>query len=144
MVSATLAAGNPIYMWTDESGRRHLSDRAPSGVNAEQIEVRVNTYSPPALPAQQDTATPAASGKADKVVIYTTSRCGYCRQAKQFMARNSIPFTEYDVETSARGKADYRKLNGRGVPIILVGEQRMNGYSEGSLLNLLRQGGHKL
>lgn len=144
LVSATLGAGNPIYSWTDADGRRHLSDRPPNGVHAEQIEVQVNTYSAPALPPERVAPTPTASIKTDKVVIYTTRRCGYCHQAKQFMAKNNIPFTEYDIETSARGKADYRKLNGRGVPIILVGEQRMNGYSEGNLTNLLRKGGHKL
>jgi hypothetical protein len=36
---------------------------------------------------------------------------------------------EYDVETSEKGRSGYKKLNGKGVPIILVGNKRMNGFS---------------
>ena len=42
---------------------------------------------------------------------------------------NKISFSEYDVETSAKGKADFARMKGQGVPIILVGEKRMNGFN---------------
>jgi hypothetical protein len=46
------------------------------------------------------------------------------------------------VERSAQGKQEYRDLQGRGVPIILVGDQRMNGYSQARLDDMLRAAGH--
>ena len=52
-----------------------------------------------------------------------------------------IPFVEYDVERDEIGKREYKKLNGRGVPVILVGNQRMNGFSAPSLEKLLRNAG---
>jgi hypothetical protein len=38
--------------------------------------------------------------------------------------------------------AEYKSLGGRGVPVILVGSARMNGYSEQQLAQLLKAGGH--
>jgi glutaredoxin len=63
------------------------------------------------------------------VTLYSASWCGVCRRARSYFNRNRIPFTEYDVEQSERGRQDYRALQGRGVPIILVGATRMNGFS---------------
>jgi hypothetical protein len=40
-------------------------------------------------------------------------------------------FSEYDVDKSSKGKRDFKKLGGKGVPVILVGKQRMNGFSAG-------------
>jgi len=34
----------------------------------------------------------------------------------------------YDIETSKKGKRDFIKLKARGVPVILVGKKRMNGF----------------
>jgi glutaredoxin len=78
------------------------------------------------------------------VVLYTTQRCGYCKKAKQFLRQSNINYTEYDVETSNKGKRDYKKLSGKGVPIILVGDQRMNGFSEGRMASMLEQAGYEL
>ena len=37
---------------------------------------------------------------------------------------------EYDIEKSSKGKRLYQDLGATGVPVILVGKQRMNGFSE--------------
>lgn len=39
-------------------------------------------------------------------------------------------------------KQEYTALKGRGVPIILVGSQRMDGYEQGALEAMLRTAGH--
>jgi glutaredoxin len=71
-----------------------------------------------------------------------TGWCGYCRQARAYLTSRGIPFEDLDVEISAQGKQEYRELKGRGVPIILVGNQRMNGYSQAQLDSMLRTAGH--
>jgi len=55
--------------------------------------------------------------------------CGVCKRARNWLAQNGVPFTEYDVERDQKGIEEYRRLGARGVPIILVGEQRMDGFS---------------
>ncbi len=70
-----------------------------------------------------------SSDKRHRVVMYSASWCGVCTKARRYFEANNIGFTEYDVETSQAGKAGFEKLNGKGVPIILVGNKRMNGFS---------------
>ncbi len=67
--------------------------------------------------------------KSDKVVIYTTDWCGVCKKAKKYFKKNNIAYVGYDVEKSRTGKIDYKLLRGKAVPIIIVGNKRMNGFS---------------
>ena len=61
--------------------------------------------------------------------MYATSWCGVCRKARSYFRANGIAFTEFDVENSARGKREFKRLGGRGVPVILVGKKRLNGFN---------------
>ncbi|MEA2080651.1 MAG: glutaredoxin family protein [Pseudomonadota bacterium] len=129
-----------VYKWKDASGGVHIGDQPPDLSTAQQISVRVNTYKGSSVGEQENALN--AAGK--KVVIYTSSRCGYCKKAKAWFRSKGVPYTEYDVENSNKGQQDYNKLGGRGVPIILVGEQRLNGFSEGRLGAALRKAGYTL
>ena len=48
-----------------------------------------------------------------------------------------VVLSTWDVDESSKGKRDFKKLNGKGVPIFLVGDQRMNGFSPKRLLAML-------
>lgn len=65
----------------------------------------------------------------EKVVMYATSWCGYCQQARNYFHQQGIPFTEYDTERDAEAKRRFRALRGGGVPLIFVGKRRMAGWS---------------
>ncbi len=83
-------------------------------------------------------STPSAQARTDKqVVMYSTSYCPACKKAKEYMRKNNIPFREIDVETSLSGKAAFDKLGGDGVPLIIVGEKRMTGFSARELEHML-------
>lgn len=118
------AANAQIYTWTDAQGRVHFGDSPPKDQTAERVVVKPNTYSTPSMAGRHD-----LGASPEQVVIYTTTWCGVCKKAKGYFKRKQIPYTEYDVEKSRKGRRDYKKLKGKGVPIILVGEQRMNGFS---------------
>ena len=70
---------------------------------------------------------------AHKVVMYTTSHCPACKAAKQYLAQKGVAYQEIDVETSRDGAEAFRKLGGHGVPLILVGDKRMEGFSPQAL-----------
>jgi len=50
---------------------------------------------------------------------------------------------EHDIEKSAAGNAEYRRLGGRGVPLIVVGTEKMSGFSERGLDALLARAGRR-
>jgi glutaredoxin len=123
-----------IYTWKDAQGRTHFGDRPPPESAPEQLDLEINTIHRSEIqPLDGDTPSE------QKVVIYTADWCGVCRQAKTYFKRNRIPYQEYDVEKSAKGRRDYKRLNGSGVPIILVGKQRMNGFSPDNFDQLYRR-----
>ena len=64
-----------------------------------------------------------------QVTMYSTSWCGYCRKAREHFTRQGIPFQELDIEKSAQAKKEYDALNGRGVPLILIYDDQMTGFS---------------
>ncbi len=67
------------------------------------------------------------------VVMYCTSHCPACVMVKQYFARKGVSYQEIDVETSPAGREAFERLGGRGVPLILVGEKRLEGFSEQAL-----------
>ncbi len=123
-----------IYSWKDAGGHTHFGDKPPAGSGAEQVDLDINTVHNP------QSASPATGTTGSRqVVIYTADWCGVCRKAKRYFMSNAIPYREYDVEHSAKGRRDYRRLKGSGVPIILVGEQRMDGFTPEGFDRLYRQ-----
>jgi len=63
------------------------------------------------------------------VVMLSTESCGYCRRLRHDLHQWGVDFTEIDVETSTEGRRAYRLVSGRGVPILLVGDEQIHGYS---------------
>jgi glutaredoxin len=78
-------------------------------------------------------SAPAGAKGGKKVVMYTTSHCPACKAAKQYLAQKGVAYQEIDVETSSDGRAAFQKLGGHGVPLILVGDKRMEGFSAQAL-----------
>ena len=56
--------------------------------------------------------------------------CTYCYQAKKYFQRNDINYCEYDMENTVEGKRLYQENGGGAVPILLIGEYQLSGFSE--------------
>jgi glutaredoxin-like YruB-family protein len=72
------------------------------------------------------------------VVVYTTPTCGYCTQAKSFLARKGVQFVERNVAADSRAAAEMVRISGqRGVPVITVDDQVVIGFNQPRLMQLL-------
>ncbi len=76
-----------------------------------------------------------------QVILYSTSWCGYCRKAREFLDRNHIAYKEYDIEKSSEGSRQFAALRGSGVPLILVGNEEIRGWNQGALTAALARTG---
>lgn len=123
-----------IFQWTDAQGNVHFGDRPPAAASPKRITVEINSYQ--SVTIEPFEAFQSESDRPQKIVMYSTAWCGVCKRARRFFRVQGIPFQEYDVEKSEKGRRDYKRLNGRGVPILLVGDKRMNGFSVGRFRNL--------
>lgn len=70
-----------------------------------------------------------------RIVLYTMNNCPHCQTAKQYLEQKNIPFRLCNVKTPA-GQKEFHKLNMRGVPVLKVGDQILNGFSVKKFNNL--------
>ena len=112
-----------VYKWVDEHGETHYGDSKPMAVQSKSMDLKVNSYESVSIDAT------TIVEKSDEVVMYATDWCGYCKKARRYFNENSIPYTEYDIEKDAEAKIRYDEMGGKGVPVILFGDRRMNGFS---------------
>ena len=94
-----------------------------------------------AVAATTAAAQSAQPQPAQPVVMYATSWCPYCAKARAHFARTGTAYTEYDIEKSADARAEFKRLGGRGVPLILVGNEKMAGFNELAFESLLVRAG---
>jgi glutaredoxin len=135
--AVSISAHAEIYKWTDSENKVHFGDHKPDNTKSEQVNVRINSYTH--VTYQLPPVQPTVSAGPKSVVMYSTVWCGYCKKARAYFAQNNIPYTDYDVEASVEAKKNYDAIGGRGVPVIFVGQARMNGFSSESFEYLYKQ-----
>lgn len=112
-------ASAKVYTWKDRNG-----------------VIRRTYYPPPPEQVWKDRQTPARVNpsqkkSANRVELYVTSWCPYCKKAETFFRSRGINYTVYDIEKD--GKAAARKKNldksGGGVPFAVINGKMISGYA---------------
>lgn len=72
------------------------------------------------------------------VVLYSTSGCRYCSQARSFLEEHGVEYTEHDVrEDESHAREMVQRTGQRGVPVIAIGSgedtRTIIGYSKDRL-----------
>ena len=75
--------------------------------------------------------------KQKEVVMYTTSICPVCKMAKAYFERKGVAYREINVEDSQENYEEFKRLGGNGVPLIIVGDKKMEGFNEQALDEML-------
>lgn len=69
-----------------------------------------------------DTAT-------NNVTIYSTTWCGFCHAAKQYLDKIGVKYTDRDVESDpAAGLESVEKSGQRGIPVLDIGGTIIVGF----------------
>jgi glutaredoxin-like YruB-family protein len=77
------------------------------------------------------------------VSVYTTPTCGYCHQAKRFLAERGVKFIEYDVSRDRAAADKIVNLTGQmGVPVVVVDGEVVIGFDRPRLESLLAKTGN--
>jgi glutaredoxin 3 len=68
---------------------------------------------------------------ANRVTLYTTEPCGFCRQAKALLASRGVVYEEVNLAKDPVGRADLVARTGQMTfPQILVGDRSIGGFRE--------------
>jgi glutaredoxin len=70
--------------------------------------------------AAQKISALAVKVSAGDVVMYSTSVCPYCAQAKGWLSQNGFEFTECNMTTTPSCIAEFKSLGGDGTPFLVV------------------------
>ena len=146
-------SGAEMYRWVDENGVITFKDTPPP-VSKKKKKVKVYQDSdfapaPPPQPAPAKRSSKSAAAPAAKmasqpapaphvpftgtVEMYVTSWCGYCKKAQSYLKSRGVPYETYDIEKDSDAKQRYKELGGHGVPLIIIGSNKMNGFSPESM-----------
>lgn len=125
---AVPAMSGELYKWVDDQGKIHYGDSPPQGADLRKITGNVSSYGSVSVEPFVYEPGPASAAKTKSVVMYSTSWCGFCKKAERHFRANRIPFKDYDIEKSESAAREFREMRARGVPVILIGKQRMNGF----------------
>lgn len=128
LLSPGTLGDSQLYKYTDDNGRVHYTDRPPADRQAETMDIEIQSHDGQARVTDYAALlSPAETG--NNVTIYTTDWCHVCKKAKRYMDGENIQYTEYDIEKSRKARREFDRLGGKGVPVIVVGEQKMHGFS---------------
>lgn len=119
-------AGAEMYKWVDESGVVTFKDTTPPpSKKSKKVKVYNDSDFAPAPPKKERfTGT---------VEMYVTEWCGYCKKAQNYMNSRGIPYVAYDIEKDSAARQRHKDLGGRGVPLIIIGSNKMSGFSPETL-----------
>ncbi|MEE4637405.1 MAG: glutaredoxin domain-containing protein [Wenzhouxiangella sp.] len=73
-----------------------------------------------------------------ELVFFSAPWCGYCDRARDWFDAQRLDYLEIDIEGSTDANRLWRDAGGRGVPHVLIGEQRIPGYSPEAYARALR------
>ncbi len=73
-----------------------------------------------------------------KVTIYSTPTCHFCRMAKEFFKDNNVEFEDFDVSQNLDKRKEMMDKSGQmGVPVIIIGEKLIVGFNKPQIMELL-------
>ncbi len=75
---------------------------------------------------------------ANKVVIYTTPECAYCKMTKEFFRENNISYEEKDISVDDKAREEMVEKSGQlGVPVVDIDGRIIVGFDEAAIKELL-------
>lgn len=134
-------ASAEMYKWVDKDGNVSYSDTPPpkEAKNVTQKKFGDSVSGPSdSLPYEIRDAA-----RKNPVILYATSCGELCDSARALLNARGIPFTERNPEKDPSAQDALKKATGAtSVPILVVGEDVMRGYSEPAWNGALTQAGY--
>ena len=67
----------------------------------------------------------------NKVTVYTTEPCGYCRQAKALLTKRGLNYDEINLARDADGRVELARRTGMMTfPQVVIGEELIGGFDQ--------------
>ncbi len=74
-----------------------------------------------------------------RITVFTTHQCPHCRDLKQYLEKHGLRYREMRIDRDRQAAKAFARLGARSVPVVLVGETRIDGFNRQRLHKLLGQ-----
>lgn len=129
LLSIQTAHAGDMYRWVDKQGRVHYSDMQ-NGEEADKLDFK--KFGKEAASGTAETNLPYQTREAMKnypVTLYTAPSCtAPCKEARDFLNKRHIPFTEKALQSPEEVDAFKEKSGISTVPTISVGKDWLQGF----------------
>lgn len=125
-----------------------LESRAPRrlAVSVCLLFLLLATPAAPSLAADDAGAAASAESReqapALRVEIYTTPSCTYCKMLRKYLDAHGVEYIEHNIAANEETRAAFYASGARGVPVTVIGDQRIQGFNPwriGAALRRARQ-----
>lgn len=65
-----------------------------------------------------------------EIVLFARTDCGYCKQVKAFLRAKQMCYTTKITNKDSNALAEFRRIKGKGVPLLIIGTERSDGYDQ--------------
>ena len=144
MVCCSLASAE-MYQWVDDNGVVTFKDTPPPpSKRKNKVKVYYDSDFAPSPstppPAEKQNApstfkqiiqpSPKKAQHANgPVEVYMTSWCGFCKKTMKYLDSMGVSYVTYDIEKDNAARLRHKELGGHGVPLIVIGSHKINGFS---------------
>ena len=67
----------------------------------------------------------------NRITVYTTEPCGYCRQAKALLTKRGLDYDEINLARDADGRVELARRTGMMTfPQVVIGEELVGGFDQ--------------
>jgi glutaredoxin 3 len=67
----------------------------------------------------------------NRITLYTTEPCGFCRQAKVLLGKRGLSYDEINLAKDADGRTELAKRTGMMTfPQVIIDDQLVGGFNE--------------
>ena len=67
----------------------------------------------------------------NKITLYTSEPCGYCRQAKALLAKRGLEYDEINLAMNADGRTELALRTGMMTfPQVIIGDELVGGFDQ--------------
>jgi glutaredoxin len=146
LVATIVPSSAEMYRYTDGKGQLCFVDDISKVPKKYRKQIRsaddlpeVNVMQAPPASTKRGSAAVAGQQKGSArrfdgtVELYSTEWCPHCKRAEAYMLQKGIRFAKHDIEKDSAAKRRYEELGAGGVPLILVGSEKMNGFTPEAL-----------
>lgn len=78
-----------------------------------------------------------------QVILFGTSTCPYCKQAREFFAANKTRYRDYVIDKDETAQSRFQGIQGKysiqSVPVVLIGDTLVVGFDKDRYMDELRR-----